>query len=138
MDETQKNAAPVVISLDYFRDAWNSQADEYNQWGDLSGDECVEFVLSIVVGLLTGGTTAIREPINIVDELCEQLERRTKKSVVDYPTDSIIQAVANGVVTPGKREALENEAYAWGYLDAVETIFGPHIRDKIIKRWRNR
>ena len=26
-------------------DAWNSKADEHNQWGQLSGDEMVEFTL---------------------------------------------------------------------------------------------
>ena len=39
-------------------DAWNDQADEYNQWHDLGGDEKVEFALQHIESC--GGTIKVK------------------------------------------------------------------------------
>jgi len=38
----------IVMQLQDIEDAWNKQADEYNQWFDLGSDEKVEFTIKYV------------------------------------------------------------------------------------------
>lgn len=63
-----------MANLDKIIEAWNAQADKYNQWSDLGEDEKLEWAVSMV---RKPYVTKIKKLENEITELKEKIFRDT-------------------------------------------------------------
>ena len=61
----------MMLSLDFVRERWNVQADEYNQWSELDADEKVVFAIHVTKELCAD--TCDRVALDVVNMAREHI-----------------------------------------------------------------